>query len=589
MSKSLMVTAALAGCLSLANPVGLAAQDCPEVQRPSRESVGPMAHIRYLADDALEGREVGSRGARCAGEYIASHFEAYGLEGAGTDGSYFQSFEIRAGSALADGNELRLDEASYPVGSDWIPFGYAASDAITSDLIYGGDGINRPDRPNNIYPTLALEHRIVVVEDGDLAGGSSRALQADPHFKASVAAGRGAFGFIVLLGDDRELPVLFAETRAALRIPVAAVRGEAADRIRQAARAGATATLRTSVAPRTAEARNVVALLPGSDPTLADELVIVGAHYDHLGFGGDGSLDPDAMGVVHNGADDNASGSAALIEVAQRLSQGSRRPARSVLFLGFTGEEKGLWGSAYYVRNPLIPNERSTAMLNMDMVGRLEGRTLTVMGVGTAEEWTDVLTKANQARDQPLSIATAPDGFGPSDHSSFYGEGIPVLHFFSNTHEDYHRPSDDFEKIDAEGLEDILELVTEVALAVAGEEGSDERIAITPTEAVETPAHGEVSSSSSSSGGYGPYLGSIPDMVPTDFGLRLSGVREGSPAQEGGLRKGDVVIEFGGKEVGDIYAYTYALREHAPGDEVDIIVLRDGARVTLTVTLGDRR
>jgi Zn-dependent M28 family amino/carboxypeptidase len=336
-----------------------------------------------------------------------------------------------------------------------------------------------------------------------------------------------------------------------------------------------------------AEARNVVALLPGSDPALAEELLIVGAHYDHLGLGGDGSLDPEAMGVVHNGADDNASGSAALIEVAQRLSQGDRRPARTVLFLGFTGEEKGLWGSAHYVRNPLVPNEQATAMLNMDMVGRLEGRTLTVMGVGTAEEWTDVLAEANRSLDQPLSIATSPDGFGPSDHSSFYGEGIPVLHFFSNTHEDYHRPSDDPEKIDEEGLEDILELVTEVALAVAGEDGSDERVAITPIEAVETPAHGQ--SSSSSSGGYGPYLGTIPDMVPTDFGLRLSGVREGSPAQKGGLQKGDVVIEFGGKDVGDIYAYTYALREHAPGDEVDIVVLREGERVTVTVTLGDRR
>ena len=587
MFKSVTVLAALAGGMTLANPVGIVAQDCPATQRATRESVGPMAHVRYLAADALEGREVGSHGARCAGEYIASRFVAYGLQGVGPNGSYFQSFEIRAGSALGAGNELLIGQASYPVASDWIPFGYAASESVTASMIYGGDGINRPDEPDNTYPTLALEHRIVVVEDGDLAGGSSRSLQADPHFKASVAAGRGAFGLIVLLGENRELPSLVNETRAALAIPVVAVRGDAAGRIRQAAQAGGTATLSTSVVPRVAEARNVVALLPGSDPDVADELVIIGAHYDHLGLGGDGSLDPDAMGVVHNGADDNASGSAALIEVAQRLSQGARRPGRSVLFLGFTGEEKGLWGSAHYVRNPLVPLERATAMLNMDMVGRLEGRTLTVMGVGTAEEWTEVLTAANQTLERPLRIATSPDGFGPSDHSSFYGEGIPVLHFFSNTHEDYHRPSDDFDKIDGEGLEDILELVTEVALAVAGEKGSDLRVAITPIEAVETPAHGQASSSSS--GGYGPYLGTIPDMVPTDFGLRLSGVREGSPAQKGGLRKGDVVVEFGGKEVGDIYAYTYALREYAPGDEVDIVVLREGERVTVTVTLGDRR
>ena len=587
MSKSFTVLAALAGGISLSSPVLLAAQYCPAFQPATRASEGALAHVQYLADDALEGREVGSRGARCAAGYIANRLEALGLEGAGPNGSYFQSFSVRAGSALGAGNVLRLNEISYPVRTDWIPLGYAASDAVTTSLIYGGDGINRPREPNNTYPSLALEHRIVVLEDGDLAGGSSQALQADAHFKASVAAGRGAFGLIILVGRDSDLPDLMNETRAALRIPVAAVRGEAADRIREAARSGATATLETSVAPRTAEARNVVALLPGSDRSLADEVLIVGAHYDHLGLGGVGSLDPGAIDVVHNGADDNASGTAALIEVAHRLSQGDRRPARTVLFMAFTGEEKGLWGSAHYVSNPLVPIARSTAMLNMDMVGRLEGRTLTVMGVGTAEEWTDVLGTANQSLEQPLEIATAPDGFGPSDHSSFYGEGIPVLHFFSNTHEDYHRPSDDFDKIDGEGLESILGLVTEVAIAVAGEAGSDERVAITLIEAVATPAHGHTSSSSS--GGYGPYLGSIPDMVPLEFGLRLSGVRDGSPAQEGGLRKGDVVVEFGGKEIGDIYAYTYALREHAPGDEVDIVVLREGGRLTLTVTLGDRR
>ena len=589
MSKLFTVIAALAGGLALASPTGPVADQvaCPEAQRPTRESVGALVHVRYLADDALEGREVGSPGARCAADYIASRFEAFGLEGAGPGGSYFQSFDVRVGSALGTGNELRIDQASYPVESDWIPFGYAATDAVTAPLIYGGDGINRPGEPDNTYPMLALEHHIVVGEGGDLEAGSSQALQADPHFKASVAVGRGAFGLLVLMGEGQELPSLFKETRATLRIPVAAVRGQAADRIRRAAQAGATATLRASVQPRVAEARNVVALLPGSDPALADELVIVGAHYDHLGLGGDGSLDPDATGTVHNGADDNASGSAALIEVAQRLAQGSRRPARSVLFLAFTGEEKGLWGSAHYVRNPLVPIERSIAMLNMDMVGRLEGRTLTVMGVGTAQEWEDILDNANRALERPLRIATSPDGFGPSDHSSFYAEGIPVLHFFSNTHEDYHRPSDDVEKIDGEGLELILELVTEVALSVTGEEGSHERIALTPIEAVATPAHGQ--SSSSTSGGYGPYLGPIPDMVPMDFGLRLSGVREGSPAHKAGLRKGDVVVEFGGKEVADIYAYTYALRDHAPGDEVEIVVLRDGERVTVTATLGDRR
>jgi len=547
-----------------------------------------LAHIRYLADDALEGREAGTNGARCAAQYIADQFEAIGVPGAGPNGSYFQRFPIPAGVVLGTGNTLRTPQASYTLTEDWIPLGYSASAAITGTLLYGGDGINRPTDPDNEYPTLDLTGHIVVVEDGDLRAPSSQALQTDAHFKASVAAGRDAGGMIILLGEGRELPDLSGETRAALRIPVAAVRGEAANRIRQAARSGDRAFLAASVEPRAVEARNVAALLPGSDPALADEVLIIGAHYDHLGFGGEGSLDPDSR-EVHNGADDNASGTSGLIEIARLLSEGDRRPARSVLFLAFTAEESGLWGSSHYVRNPLLPIAQTVAMLNMDMIGRLDGGTLVVHGVGTAEEWTDVLLAANESTARPLSIAVTPEGFGPSDHASFYGEGLPVLHFFSNTHVDYHRPSDDWEKVDIEGLGRIVDLVIEVTLDVAGVSGSDERIALTPVEPDLAAAHGQDPSASTTGGGYGPYLGTIPDMVPVDSGLRLTGVREGSPAAIAGIRGGDIVVEFGGNVVGDIYTYTYALQEHEPGDAVEIVVLRDGERLTLTAVLGDRR
>ncbi len=591
MLKSIGVTLAVATGLVLLGPAktlyAYQVQACPDVAASAGNAGAVEAHVRYLSDDALEGREVGTRGARCAADYIAHQLEAIGLEGAGRDGSYFQSFPVRAGSLLGEQNTLRDAGISYPVGSEWIPLGYSASTSITAELIYGGDGINRPLDPDNEYPKLDIDGRIVVVEEGDLRFSSSRALQADTHFKASVAAGRGAGALLVLLREDRELPELFTETRSALRIPVAALAGDAAASIRRAARSGGTATLMTSVRPRAVEARNVVAFLPGADPDLAREVVIVGAHYDHLGLGGEGSLEPDAVGVVHNGADDNASGTSGLIEVAHRLAMGDREPARSILFLAFTGEEKGLWGSATYVREPLVPLDRTVAMLNMDMIGRLEGRPLMVMGVGTAEEWLEVLETANGELTRPLTLATAPDGFGPSDHASFYGEGIPVLHFFSNTHEDYHRPSDDWEKIDGDGLRQIVDLVTELTLDLAGEEGTARRVAITPIQASEVAAHGQTSSNTS--GGYGPYLGTIPDMIPTDFGLRLSGVREGSPADIAGLMRGDIVVAFAGKEIGDIYAYTYALQEHEAGDEVEIVVMRDGERVSVTAVLGDRR
>ncbi len=593
MSNVLTVFTALMAGLSLAGPAtSLSAQqaiDCPNVEQLTAGMDPALAHVRYLADDALEGRGAGTAGARCAAQYIADQFEAIGLEGAGPGGSYFQGFPIRAGAIVGSESTLRTPQSTYTLATDWVPFGYSASGAIAGTLLYGGDGINRPGDPDNEYPTLDLTGRIVVVEDGDLRDPSSQALHTGAHFKALVAAERDAGGMIVLIGEGRALPDPSGETRAALGIPVAAVRGEAAERIRQAARSGDRAFLAASVQPRAVEARNVAALLPGTDPTLSAEVLIIGAHYDHLGLGGEGSLDPDALGIIHNGADDNASGTSGLMEVARILSEGDRRPARSVLFLAFAAEEKGLWGSTHYVRNPLLPISQSVAMLNLDMIGRLEGRTLVVEGVSTAEEWTDVLLAANQSTARPLSIATSQDVPGNSDHYPFYGEGLPVLFFNSNTHVDYHRPSDDWDKVDIDGLRQIVDLVTEVARDVAGVSGSDERIALTPVEPDLAALHGQDPSAANSGSGYGPYLGTIPDMVPVDFGLRLNGVREGSPAAVAGIRGGDIVVEFAGREIGDIYAYTYALQAHEPGDAVEIVVLRDGERLTLTAVLGDQR
>jgi membrane-associated protease RseP (regulator of RpoE activity) len=222
-------------------------------------------------------------------------------------------------------------------------------------------------------------------------------------------------------------------------------------------------------------------------------------------------------------------------------------------------------------------------MLNLDMVGRVVDDQLTVFGFGTAAEWDEVVDAANAGLEAPLRIAKAPDGFGPSDHASFYGEGVPVLHFFSNTHADYHRPSDDWTKINGEGLERVAALTAAVTQRLAA--GGTDAIALTPVEQ-DRPSPTAASSSSS---GYGPYLGTIPDMSPRDFGLRLTGVREGSPAEEAGLRAGDVVVEFDGREIADIYAYTYALRDREPGDEVTIVVERDGVRVSVTAVLAERR
>ena len=323
-----------------------------------------------------------------------------------------------------------------------------------------------------------------------------------------------------------------------------------------------------------ARGRNVVGRLRGSDPRLREEVVVIGAHYDHLGRGGAFALDPDSAGAVHNGADDNASGTAALIEIAERLAR--RPPARSLAFVAFGGEDLGLLGSAHYVREA-GSGARIAAMLNLDMVGRLRNDRLIVYGTGSAVELQPLLDSLN--RWSRFELALRPDGYGPSDQSSFYAAGIPVLHFFTNVHEDYHRSTDDWQKIDAAGLERVAAFATAVAAAIASRPARLTFIALPAT------AHG---GSATGTGGYGAYLGTVPDMSGTDSGVRLAGVRAGSPAEKAGLKPADVITRIGDYEVPDLEAMTGALRSHKPGDTVAIVVRRDGTLTTLTATLGNR-
>ena len=423
---------------ALASPFHLSAQDapwsCPEPASVIGTAEGTLAHVRYLADDRLEGRAVATRGERCAGDYIAARFSALGLEPAGDNGTWFQSW------------------------------------TVSSD---------------------------------------------DPH-------GGALHG----------------------------------------------------------EARNVVAVLPGSDPHGTQSLVI-GAHYDHLGLGGFGSLSPDQVGTVHNGADDNASGTAVLIEAARALASGPPL-AQDILFIAFTGEERGLWGSAHYVSAPLLPLDGTVAMLNLDMVGRVRDGLLTVLGTGTAEEWEATLERANARIDAPLDLRFNSDGFGASDHTSFYARGIPVLHFFSNTHPEYHRVEDDWELVNAEGMDQVTALVTQVVRDVVPASGL---ASLTPVEDAGNPHGVQSGDASSMRSGFRVRLGTIPDYSRESGGMAITAVRAGSPAAEAGMQGGDIIVGFGPHEVDDVYDYMAALNEFDPGDEVEIVVLRDGERMSFKVVL----
>ena len=321
-------------------------------------------------------------------------------------------------------------------------------------------------------------------------------------------------------------------------------------------------------------AQNVVALIPGSDPALRGEYVVIGAHYDHLGRSPASSMDPEARDAIRNGADDNASGTAAVLELARRLAA---RPARrSVIVAHFTGEELGLLGSQWFVEHAPVAVDSVAAMLNFDMVGRLRQRRLIVYGTGTAAELPAILREANAGNG--LAISPVADGFGPSDHSSFHAKGIPVLHFFTDLHGDYHRATDDVEKINAAGAARVVAVAERVVRAIADR----------PSRLTATRTAGPVARMTNREGS-NVYLGTIPDMSGGDSsGLRLTGVRAGSPADRGGLRAGDVIVLLDHAAVKDLYSYSAALYAHQPDDTVQIGYLRGGKPYRVTVKLGKR-
>ena len=319
------------------------------------------------------------------------------------------------------------------------------------------------------------------------------------------------------------------------------------------------------------EVFNVIGVVDGEGP-LANETVVIGAHYDHVGRGGAGSLAPGSTDI-HNGADDNASGTISLLELARRYGEAAKtkKPARRIVFMAFTGEELGLLGSARYCKEPVFPLEQTIAMFNMDMVGRLkEDQKLIVYGTGTSSRWEPLLKEHNGEGN--FHLVFKPEGFGPSDHSSFYAKKIPVLHFFTGEHPDYHKPTDDWEKLNIDGIARVTDLI--------------EKLVTTTVATPEKPGYVEVKGNASMNrGGNRPYFGSIPEFGNEEPGYSISGAAPGSPADKGGLKGGDRIIKLGGSAVSNLDDFDAALRKFKPGDEVDVIVVRDKQEATLKVKL----
>ncbi len=540
-----------------------------------------MEDLRWLADDARGGRGIGTPGLAEAADWLERRFAEIGLEPAAGDGGYRQRFEAVVDVSLGPDTALTIGGDAVPDDEFAVP-GFSASGSASAEIVFAGWGIVSEEHDIDDYAGIDAEGKIVLVrrftpEDGVFEEENLQRRFGDLRYKAFMARERGAVGLLVAdmpLTEDAEeeppLPGLRVDPQGDAGIVIGVIRRQWAQRL---IATDAPARLQVSLVERMSEAYNIVGRISAGERLAGS--VLIGAHYDHLGLGGRDSLEPESN-EPHNGADDNASGTAALLQVARMLLQRRDRLQRDVLFVAFSGEETGLLGSTQMTRQPPpgAAPEGLVAMLNMDMVGRLRNNRLSALGTESAEEWNDIIEPL--CAELRLGCELGGSGYGPSDQMPFYTAGVPVVHFFTGAHEDYHKPSDDAEAINAAGGLRIAELVAGVALDLTGHAG------LTYLEAEAPAPVGDVRS-------YGASLGTIPDYTGSPDnrpGMLLSGVRDGGPADEAGLQRGDRIVELAGREVRDIYDLMYVLRVVRPGEEGSVIFERDGERIERRVTFG---
>ena len=541
-----------------------------------------LADVAWLADDERGGRGLGTPGLAAAADWLEDRFAEIGLEPVSGNGSYRQRFGAVVGVERGPGTRLSVAGDEIPAEDFMVP-GFSASTAVSAPVVFAGWGVVSEAHDIDDYRGVDAEGHIVLVrrytpQDGAFEDPALRGRLSDLRYKAFTARERGAVGLLVadlavegMEQAEAPLPAMRVDPQGGAGIAVAVIGRNVAERI-----VGESAPVRltTEVVEHVSEVDNIVGRL--SAGRRLPGAVVLGAHYDHLGFGGASSLAPDAH-EPHNGADDNASGTAALLEAARVLAARREELGRDVIFVAFTGEENGLLGSSHFIREPPpgAAPDGLVAMLNMDMVGRLRNDRLSVLGGESAEEWESVIQPLCAALE--LDCELGGDGYGPSDQMPFFAAGVPVLHFFTGTHDDYHKPSDDTGLINAEGGVRIARLVAAAALELTAREG------LTYVAAEAPSPLGDMRS-------YGASLGTIPDYTgsPDDRpGMALAGVRPGGPADLAGLQRGDRIIELAGREIRDIYDLMYVLREAKPGEQATVIVERDGGRIERPVTFGE--
>ena len=565
-----------------------------------------LDHVKFLSSDELKGRATGTPELEKAAKYIAGKFKAYGLKPVA--GSYFQSFRVTTQTKIGDATTVgyTLDGVSHPLKlkDTFQVVGASSSGAFDGPVVFAGYGITAPEYNYDDYAGLDVKGKVVLIwrfepqqydAKSKFAGrndtahsqlfnkginarmhGAKAVILVNPSFNRTddpmdtftQSSGQASIPFVQIKADQVE--AWFKAAGKSVREV-----GEAIDKDLQPRSFAFPDTLRVSASIDLQREEHKTANVTGYLPGLTDEYIVIGAHYDHLGLGDNHSLGK--VGEIHHGADDNASGTAGVLELAHWFSKQPKQK-RGILFMTFTGEELGLLGSAYYVGHPELPLAKCAAMINMDMIGRIRESKVYLAGSGTGANFKEMITGLKSKYDFQLDLSETA-GYGSSDHTSFTTKQVPVLFFFSGLHGDYHKPSDTWDKIDAPDAAKLLDLVADLTLRLANDTDRPQYVRVEPP----SPPAG----SSGGGSGYGPYFGSVPDFAEVPKGVRFADIRAGSPAEKAGLKAGDVMIEFDGKEVNNLSDYTYLLRSKKPGDEVLVKALRGGetieAKVLLTV------
>ncbi|HSR09161.1 MAG TPA: M28 family peptidase [Bryobacteraceae bacterium] len=579
-----------------------------------------LAHIKYLASPELKGRATGSPELEKAAAYIAGQFQSFGLKPV-SGKSYELAFPAELGAKLGTDNAFTFSDAgakqTLKEGQDFVPFNFSTNGKFNGAVVFAGYGITAKEYNYDDYAGIDVKDKLVLIlrhepqesDDKSIFGGKKLTEHATFISKMVNAKMHGARGVILINdvaahataddklekfgsnGGPRDAGIFFVQIKAAEAERWLRAEGRDLRQIEKEidsdlrpqsfALAKVNVDLSVDLIHETKTVHNVAAYLPGKTA----EYVIIGAHYDHLGLGDEHSLAPNQMGVVHPGADDNASGTAGVIELARWFSK-QPQPQRGILFMTFAGEELGLLGSNWYVNHPALPEGNAVAMLNLDMIGRVQGGKVFVSGAQTGTTLGKILEEVKPPA--PLRIDESGKNSGTnmsdaSDHASFASKQIPVLFFFSGLHADYHKPSDTADKIDAVDAAKLLDYVADIATHLADD-------ADRPTFVrVARPPAGPVSGGGGGVSGYGPDFGSIPDFNEPPKGVRFADIREGSPAAKAGLKPGDIMIEFAGKPIGNLYDFTYALRDSKAGDIVLVKVLRGDQTIDAKVLLTERR